>query len=52
MDEVKKNSMVELMAYFSAGLPEDRKVKPTEFRAFWGSLTDAEKAYFNSADLS
>jgi hypothetical protein len=43
-----ENSLSDLMKFF--GHPTE--INSAEFRAFWETLTDAEKAEFKQADLS
>lgn len=43
------NSLKDLVDFFST---EERPVQPSELTAFWHSLTDDEKAYYKSAQLS
>lgn len=44
-----ENSMQEIQKFFST---EERPVTGPEMREFWMSLSDEEKQYFKSADLS
>lgn len=43
------NALSDLIKFFGC---EGRPVSPGEFRDFWNSLTDEEKAYYKSAPLS
>lgn len=47
-DERKKNSIKDLMAAFGT---LERPVTVAEYREFWASLTEAEKEYYNYAQL-
>lgn len=44
-----ENSMADLMKFFST---DENKVKPSEFREFWATLSDEEKEHFKNADIS
>lgn len=44
----KKNSLTDLMDFFST---DERPVKPAEFKLFWNSISDEEKAYYKNAEL-
>ena len=49
MTEPKLNTMREMIDFFSC---EGRPVTAQEFNDFWKSLTDDQKAYYKSADLT
>lgn len=48
MADIQHNTPKQLVDYFSEGT---RKVTLPEFKAFWGSLTDADKEYFRTVNL-
>lgn len=43
------NSLKDLIDYFGC---EGRPVTPAEFKAFWSSLTDAEKDWYKAQPLT
>lgn len=48
-DEKSGNTPKEIMAFLST---EEKPVKSAEFREFWMSLSDEEKAEYKNADLT
>lgn len=48
MSEIN-NTVKDLMLFFGT---EDRPVKPGEFKSFWESLTEDQKAWYKSQPLA